>query len=275
MTSRPYARAALLSATLLSLALPTAAVASSGSGSGSGTSGGAGLNPTTTTSASAAPTTSVATGPATSGQPAAAAVTPAGGPVSTQGNGFTLSSSSVGTVRRALSFSGSVSGSNHGDLVAIQRQTPAGGWSTIAQATVAQNGSFDATWHPSASGLVGFRAVLGGPAGTAQVASAAAASASPILAVTIYRDAVATIYGPGFYGHKTACGFKLTTATLGVASRTLKCGTPVSIDYGGHTITVPVIDRGPYANGANWDLTEATAQALGDTDTETIGAAVL
>jgi rare lipoprotein A (peptidoglycan hydrolase) len=38
-------------------------------------------------------------------------------------------------------------------------------------------------------------------------------------------------------------------------------------------VTVPVIDRGPYAHGANWDLTMATGQALGIFETETIGAA--
>jgi rare lipoprotein A (peptidoglycan hydrolase) len=34
---------------------------------------------------------------------------------------------------------------------------------------------------------------------------------------------------------------------------------------------VPVIDRGPFANGARWDLTMATAKALGIKETATIG----
>jgi hypothetical protein len=34
-----------------------------------------------------------------------------------------------------------------------------------------------------------------------------------------------------------------------------------------------VIDRGPYAHHANWDLTMATGRALGMLGTETIGAA--
>ena len=38
-------------------------------------------------------------------------------------------------------------------------------------------------------------------------------------------------------------------------------------------MTVPVIDRGPYANGANWDLTMATGKALGMSETKIIGAA--
>lgn len=256
MTSRPHARAIALSSVLLGLALPAAAAAS-GTGSGpSGTSGGAALSP-------------AGTGPGT------VDATPAGGPVSAQGNGFTLSSDSVGTDRQSLSFGGSVASSSHGDLVSIQRQTRVGRWRTVALATVADDGSFAATWRPSTSGLVGFRATLGGPAGTASAASAEPAPVSPTLTVTIYADAIATIYGPGFYGHRTACGSELTATSIGVASRTLKCGTQVSLDYHGQTITVPVIDRGPYANGATWDLTEATAQALGDTETETVGAAVL
>lgn len=259
MTSRPHSRAVLLAGAVLGLAMPTAALASSGTGSGSGsgvTSGGAGLS--SAPSANSAP-----------------AATPIGGPVSAQGDGFTLATDAVGTYQRALSFTGSVSSSDAGDLVDIQRQSSAETWQTVSQATVAADGSFAASWLPSTSGLVGFRATLEGPAGSAQAASAAPPSASPTLAVTIYRNARATIYGPGFYGHETACGFRLSASMLGVASRTLKCGTEVSIAYDGQSITVPVIDRGPFANGASWDLTAATAAALGDPDTETVGAAVL
>ena len=53
-------------------------------------------------------------------------------------------------------------------------------------------------------------------------------------------------YGPGFYGNRTACGLKMTRTLVGVASRTLPCGTKVRFKYGGKTITVPVVDRGPY-----------------------------
>ncbi len=38
---------------------------------------------------------------------------------------------------------------------------------------------------------------------------------------------------------------------------------------------VPVIDRGPYANGADWDLTVATGKALGITGTAQIDAVSL
>jgi rare lipoprotein A (peptidoglycan hydrolase) len=73
---------------------------------------------------------------------------------------------------------------------------------------------------------------------------------------------VATWFGPGFYGQKTACGQTMSPVIVGVASRTLPCGTLVLVNYKGHRLTVPVIDRGPYANGVTWDLTWGAASAL-------------
>ena len=94
---------------------------------------------------------------------------------------------------------------------------------------------------------------------------------TPLTTLDVMNVVIATWYGPGFYGHRTACGQTLTKHILGVAHRSLPCGTPVTLDYNGHTITVPVIDRGPYANGATFDLTSATAQALGVKETVNVG----
>ncbi len=55
-----------------------------------------------------------------------------------------------------------------------------------------------------------------------------------------------TWYGPGFYGNTTACGQRYTRQTIGVAHRTLPCGTMVEFRWKGITATAPVIDRGPY-----------------------------
>ena len=85
----------------------------------------------------------------------------------------------------------------------------------------------------------------------------------------------ATWYGPGFYGRRTACGETLRRGTIGLANRTLKCGESVAIYYQGRTLVVPVIDRGPYANGADWDLTVATGKALGIDGTAQIAAVSL
>jgi rare lipoprotein A (peptidoglycan hydrolase) len=78
-------------------------------------------------------------------------------------------------------------------------------------------------------------------------------------------DRSVSFYGPGFYGKRTACGLAYTTTILGVAHRTLPCGTLVTFKNpaNGRTITVPVIDRGPYVSGRQWDLSGAACTALG------------
>ena len=81
--------------------------------------------------------------------------------------------------------------------------------------------------------------------------------------LTSYRLAGASYYGPGLYGNGVACGGTLEPGTLGVANKTLPCGTMVKLRYGSHSITVPVIDRGPYVAGRDYDLTEATKDRLG------------
>ncbi len=84
----------------------------------------------------------------------------------------------------------------------------------------------------------------------------------------VHRSAIATWFGPGFYGQQTACGQTLTPLVVGVANRTLPCGTLVQVSYHGRALDVPVIDRGPYSSiGANWDLTARAAEELGIEDT--------
>ena len=108
----------------------------------------------------------------------------------------------------------------------------------------------------------------GGASPSAPASSSQAATAS-------YKRVEATWYGPGLYGNRLACGGKLTRHTLGVAHRNLPCGTKVALRYHGRTVVVPVVDRGPYARGISYDLTQATAQKLGMTATSRVAAAPL
>jgi rare lipoprotein A len=78
--------------------------------------------------------------------------------------------------------------------------------------------------------------------------------------LNVYRLAQASWYGGG---GELACGGELTSATMGVANKTLPCGTQVTLRYGARSVRVAVIDRGPYVAGREFDLTEATKQALG------------
>jgi rare lipoprotein A (peptidoglycan hydrolase) len=57
-----------------------------------------------------------------------------------------------------------------------------------------------------------------------------------------------------------------------VAHKRLPCGTRVTFRHGGRSVTVPVIDRGPFAAGREWDLTSATKRRLGFPDTGTVWA---
>jgi rare lipoprotein A (peptidoglycan hydrolase) len=75
-----------------------------------------------------------------------------------------------------------------------------------------------------------------------------------------YHVSVASVYTD--YGKPIACGGVLHVPQLGVANKTLPCGTEVTFIYGHRAIRVPVIDRGPYIAGRRWDLTGATAEAL-------------
>jgi hypothetical protein len=81
--------------------------------------------------------------------------------------------------------------------------------------------------------------------------------------LNVYRYAQASWYGPGFYGQRTGCGGTLWAGKLGVAHKTLPCGTMVTFKRGSREVRVPVIDRGPYVAGREYDLTAATAQKLG------------
>jgi hypothetical protein len=81
--------------------------------------------------------------------------------------------------------------------------------------------------------------------------------------LNVYRYALASWYGPGFYGRRTGCGGTLGYSQLGVAHKTLPCGTKVTLRHNGRRVRVPVIDRGPYAGAREYDLTAATARKLG------------
>jgi rare lipoprotein A (peptidoglycan hydrolase) len=80
--------------------------------------------------------------------------------------------------------------------------------------------------------------------------------------LNVYRYAQASWYGPGLYGNHLGCGGTLTAGRLGVAHKSLPCGSKVTLRHGGRTVRVPVIDRGPYVGGREFDLTAATARRL-------------
>jgi rare lipoprotein A len=185
-------------------------------------------------------------------------------------NGITLAAAASAFVRSGVSVTGTVPAGDAGDAVEIDQigAAPGSSWVPVATVPAASDGAFAAIAYSGHAGPLTIRAELQGN----QAPSAAASP--PAVSVTMYRRSIATLYGPGFYGRQTACGVTLRRRTIGVANRTLKCGTEVQIYYKGSVLTVPVIE-GPYAHGANWDLTMGAARALGMQGTSVIGAAAL
>ncbi len=118
--------------------------------------------------------------------------------------------------------------------------------------------------------LLAVLATVSATAVSAQAATGGASStfggvgaAGQNIAFSPMQSAGATWYGPGLYGHHTACGQVLRPNTVGVAHRSLPCGTTVKFAYHGHYLITQVIDRGPYTKGNSWDLTNGARMALG------------
>ncbi len=127
------------------------------------------------------------------------------------------------------------------------------GWETISHTLTGRGGRFVLRYLPHRLLSEPVRVRFAGDAGDL-------GARRGIGRLTSYRLADASWYGGG---GSLACGGELTSSTLGVANKTLPCGTLVTLRYGGRTVRVPVVDRGPYVEGREFDLTEATKRALG------------
>jgi hypothetical protein len=86
---------------------------------------------------------------------------------------------------------------------------------------------------------------------------------------------VASWYGPGFYENRLPCHpwlkanglpIQFLPDTWGVAHKSLPCGTMVTLTHGSRTVTVPVVDRGPYIAGREFDLSPRVKAELGCSD---------
>jgi hypothetical protein len=132
-----------------------------------------------------------------------------------------------------------------------------GGWSTVARGESRAEGAFVLPYVPRQPGSTPVRLDFGGDL-------AHSGARRTLGRLNVYRLAEASWYGAG---GELACGGSLTSSTLGVANRTLPCGTLVRLRYRGRSVRVPVVDRGPFVAGREFDLTPATRLALGFGDT--------
>ena len=151
-----------------------------------------------------------------------------------------------------VDIAGSLRPGLSGRIIALQVQR-SGRWLTVARTRTGGRGHFLVRYVPRRLISERTRLRFGGGIGYR-------ASLRVLGRLSVYRMALASWYGGG---GNLACGGVLTSYTMGVANRTLPCGTLVTLRYGRRTVRVPVIDRGPYVGGREFDLTEATKRALG------------
>ena len=153
----------------------------------------------------------------------------------------------------ALRIAGTLLPRTRGRRVVVE-EALGGRWRAIARARTRANGHFSARVVAETPGVAPLRVRFAGDRG-----NAAAGTRAGVLRA--FRPTLASWYA--LYGGGLACGGTLGYGTLGVANRTLPCGTKVTLRYRDREVTVPVVDRGPYVGGREWDLTGATARALG------------
>ena len=74
---------------------------------------------------------------------------------------------------------------------------------------------------------------------------------------------IASWYGPGFAGRPTASGAIYDPRLFTAANKELPLNSFLRVHFNGRCAVVLVNDRGPYAPGRVFDLSQATAEYLG------------
>ncbi|NEP63423.1 MAG: septal ring lytic transglycosylase RlpA family protein [Symploca sp. SIO2G7] len=87
----------------------------------------------------------------------------------------------------------------------------------------------------------------------------------PSQRVQLQRSGMASWYGPGFHGRKSASGERFNQNALTAAHRTLPFGTNVLVTNlnNGRSVIVRINDRGPFIRGRVIDLSVAAARVIG------------
>jgi peptidoglycan lytic transglycosylase len=79
------------------------------------------------------------------------------------------------------------------------------------------------------------------------------------------QEGVATWYGPGFDGRRTASGERFNRNAMTLAHRHMPFGTRVRVTNlkNGKSVVGRVNDRGPFVRGRHFDLSQGMARKLG------------
>lgn len=80
-----------------------------------------------------------------------------------------------------------------------------------------------------------------------------------------HSDGIASWYGPGFHGRKTASGERYNQRDLTAAHKTLPFGSTIQVTNmdNGKSVVVRINDRGPFVRGRVIDLSRAAAEKIG------------
>ncbi|MBJ7332313.1 MAG: hypothetical protein JHC95_20620 [Solirubrobacteraceae bacterium] len=140
-----------------------------------------------------------------------------------------------------------------GRVVALEAQV-GNGWKTLDRARTSASGQFRLSAAAKRSAVVRLRF-----SGDALNAS----SRRTLGRMRVFRRSFASWYGPGLYGNRTACGQTFHAGIMGVAHKTLPCGSRVTFKKGARVVRARVVDRGPFVGGREFDLSPAVKAALG------------
>ena len=141
-----------------------------------------------------------------------------------------------------------------GRVVRLQRRAGKG-WKTIDRDRTDSRGRYRLSYDTRRAGSHRVRVRFSGD-------ELNAPASKGVGRLNVYRRSFASWYGPGFYGNRTACGRTLTGSVMGVAHKTLPCGTKLTLKKGSRTARVTVIDRGPFHAGREFDLAPAVKRKL-------------
>jgi hypothetical protein len=168
----------------------------------------------------------------------------------------------AGLIGRNVVYAGRVARHTKGQRLRLELRS-SDGWHVVDRVRVQRDGGYRVSARINRMGDRAARLRIvskaGRPGDTLRVAR-----------VHGFRRAVASYYGPGLYGGALACGGTLTPGTIGVAHKTLPCGTKLTLRLGGRQVVARVVDRGPYVGNREFDLTAATKYRLGFGSTGTV-----
>ena len=152
---------------------------------------------------------------------------------------------------RTARIAGRVRPAASGRLVVLQRRAHRR-WLTIDRTRTRAHGRFTLRYRTRDALSAALRVrVAGGHGVTGLTRSVGRLEA--------FRPALASWYGEG---QALACGGHMTPGMMGVANKSLPCGTKVTIRYRGRQVRVAVVDRGPYSGAREFDLGPGVRSAL-------------